>query len=204
VSDEPASSNGAADRRAVRPSHLAGGPTGASPQRGAQPPRGRRSPGLLLVTGTTTSADRILIGSGIADKEQARRLALDWSRAVRYDVTSVRSMRSRDAICSYRDGVEIPVPRTERQPHPRDWDAAMTGMTQYATALQAFAETCTVLSEAQVSSLGERLLALEDACRAVRSAQARAYRDAFTPAFQAGQSPSPQHGALHQDLDAGA
>ena len=158
---------------------------------------------MLLVTGTTASEDRTLIGSGIADEEDARRLALAWSRAVRYEVTSVRSMRSRAAICSFRDGMEIPVPPAERQPHPRDWDAAMAGMADYASALQAFAETCTVLSEAQACSLGDHLQALEDACRAVRSARTRAYRDALTAADLATQPP-PERDAQHEDLEASA
>jgi hypothetical protein len=111
MSDEPASRNRAADRCPGRLSHLAGVPVTTSPRRGMRPPRGRRPPTLLLVAGTTDSKDRIVIGSGIADEEQACQLALDWSHAVRFEVTPVRSVLSRDAICSYRRGTEVPVPR---------------------------------------------------------------------------------------------
>lgn len=203
MSDEPAGRSRAADPRPARPPSLAGAPVGTSPRRGSRPPCNRRSPILLLVTGTTASKDRTLIGNGIADEEDARRLALVWSRAVRYEVTSVRFMRSRAAICSFRGGTEIPVPPAEQQPHPQDWDAAMVAMADNASALQAFAETCSVLSEAQACSLGEHLQALEDACRAVRSAQARAYRDALTAAGLAAQPP-PESDAQNEDLEASA
>ncbi len=174
-----------------------------SPQRGAPLRSGRRPQALFWVTGTTAETDRILIGDGITDQKKASEMARDWSRAIRYRVTSVRSTPWGDPIASYADGKGIPVPRAEREPDPRDWHATMTAITQPAADLQALAEPCAVLSEAQAAALDDGLLTVENACRTVRSARTRAYRDAATGSRPPRQPP--RHDMQdNQDLEAGA
>ena len=150
--------------------------------RAATPARARRQPETWhQVTGTTPAGDRTVIGLGCIEPDSAAELAANWSRSTRFTVTAVRLMPSGQPIAAYRGGVQIPVPRAERQPTHAEHAAALAGLDRIAGQVAAMASAYAIASPGQAAQLGPLVRHLDASVRTLRGARPRPRRPARLP-----------------------